>query len=432
MQPSLWQRRVMRAILLLLANLAFVLFTVRAAPVESVGVSVSAVKEEIPVSVKKRIEASISSIGNNVFVGKDENILRSHGVQYNKVMADIINRVVIGYMVENIQVDYGVHTTVKVSLEPVGEVVETVETVVDYGNLTPEAAAYVKKDAETVPLLMSDLLTGLPVDSVGWAESVSRSAGKDLVEQILPEFDAKFEIESGKTTKVHISLIPKGAIVRTGQLSFRKTTVPRLFMIRSAMKTESAMKNLEGLPVHFVDRHKEKLAQEMREYILSDYFVQRYDIDIATELVPGETSVLYVDALTDHWNIQTKVWLDSGREGNENYAFYGQLGHYMGKDNLAFGEVYIYPGPMEWNVFAGVSHKFGDGVEAGYKYDFVERIGHMFAILPIKEKMALRYDHSFAGNENEIGFSYKIHNYITAEYVYNSEEGNWLRLIANL
>ena len=71
-------------------------------------------------------------------------------------------------------------------------------------------------------------------------------------------------------------------------------------------------------------------------------------------------------------------------------------------------------------------------MEAGYKYDFVERIGHMFAILPIKEKMALRYDHSFAGDENEIGFSYKIHNYITAEYVYNSEEGNWLRLIANL
>lgn len=34
--------------------------------------------------------------------------------------------------------------------------------------------------------------------------------------------------------------------------------------------------------------------------------------------------------------------------------------------------------------------------------------------------------------ENEYGLSYKIHNYITLEYVYNDEEGKWLRLIANL
>ena len=431
MQPSLMQKQVLRAIFVLLAGFVSFPVTTDAAPVKNVEVSVCAVREDIPGSVKKRIEASISSIGNNVFIGKEENILRKNSGQYNKVLADIINRVVIGYMVENIEVDYGVHTTVKVSLEPVGEVVETVETTVDYGNLTPEAADYVKKDTETVPALMSDLLTGLPVDSVGWAESVSRSAGKDLVEQILPEFDAKFEIESGKTTKVHIFLIPKGEIVRSGILSYRKTTVPKIFMIRAAMKTEAEVRNLEGLPVHFVDRHRKEIEDRMRENLLSDYFVKKYGINIMTELVPGETTVLKVDALTDHWNIQTKVWLDVGREAR-SYAFFAKLGHYIGERDLIFGEVCMYPGPMEWNVYSGFSHKFGDGVETGYKYDFADHDNHVFAVVPINDRITARYDYNFSDRENEIGLSYKVHNYITAEYVYNSEEGNWLRLIANL
>lgn len=77
---------------------------------------------------------------------------------------------------------------------------------------------------------MTELLTGLPVDSVGWAESVSQSAGRDLMKQILPEFDAKFEVHSGKETKVRIFLIPKGEIVRSSVLSFHKTTIPRILL----------------------------------------------------------------------------------------------------------------------------------------------------------------------------------------------------------
>lgn len=76
--------------------------------------------------------------------------------------------------------------------------IREVETEIDYGNLSPEAAALVKKDSAGVPLLMSQLLSGLPVDSVGWAESVSESAGRELLKEILPEFTANFEVTSGR------------------------------------------------------------------------------------------------------------------------------------------------------------------------------------------------------------------------------------------
>ena len=153
----------------LLACFVFLPHNVDAAPIKSVGVSVATMQGEVPDSVRKRIESSISAIGNRVFVGKEENIFRLNAVQYNKVLADIVNRVVIGYMVSDLQVAYGEHTSISVELQPVGEIIRTVSTEIDYGNLTEEAAKYVQKDTTSVPVLMTELLTGLPVDSVGLA-----------------------------------------------------------------------------------------------------------------------------------------------------------------------------------------------------------------------------------------------------------------------
>lgn len=427
---SSWKRQMMRAGFFLLASCLW--FTpADAAPIQQVDVHIDAGAGDIPPQVEKRISASISSIGNRVLVGKEESLFRLNSASYDKVLADIINRVVVGYVVSDLQVDYGAHTTMTVTLSPVGAMIRNVETEINYGNLSADAAAIVKRDTAEVPVLMSNLLIGLPVDSVGWAESVSESAGKDLLAKILPEFTANFEVTSGETTKVRIFLIPKGPIVRTGEVTFRKTTIPRLFMLRAITETESAMKRLEGLPVDFVARHQSDLEASMNQILADDSFIRKYEIATDVQLIPGETTELKVDALTDHWIIRTEAWLDAGRDGDKNTAFEGMLGHFVGRNNVIFGEARIYPGPMDWNVYGGWYHHFG-GLDLGYKYDFVEDSNHVFATLPFGEKWAFRYDRDFKEKNNEYGLSYKLFNYMTLEYVYNDEDGKWLRLIANL
>ena len=101
MIPYLRRQAVVQAGVGLLACFVFLPHNVDAAPIKSVGVSVATMQGEVPDSVRKRIESSISAIGNRVFVGKEENIFRLNAVQYNKVLADIVNRVVIGYMVSD-------------------------------------------------------------------------------------------------------------------------------------------------------------------------------------------------------------------------------------------------------------------------------------------------------------------------------------------
>ena len=188
MFSSLLKKQMMRAGFLLLVSSFLIPSPAQAAPIEKVEVALDAAGGDLPPAVEKRVVSSISSIGNRVFVGKEENLFALNSSAYDKVLADIINRVVIGYVVSDLSVNYGRDTSIHVTLQPVGQIIRHVDTEIDYGGLSPDAARYVAEDTADVPSLMENLLIGLPVDSVGWAESVSQSAGRDLLSQILPEF----------------------------------------------------------------------------------------------------------------------------------------------------------------------------------------------------------------------------------------------------
>ena len=87
---------------------------------------------------------------------------------------------------------------------------------------------------------------------------------------------------------------------------------------------------------------------------------------------------------------------------------------------------------MDWDIFGGWYHHFGSVMDVGYKYNFLNNENHVFGVIPFGEQFALRYDRNFKTRDNEFGLSYKIHNYMTLEYVYNDKDGKWLRIIANL
>ena len=106
-----------------------------AAEIRSVRADVSCVGGEIPPSVSRRIRASIEAIGGRVLTGKEDRpFLLDPGV-YDKVLADIVNRVVVGYIVSDIQVSYGEDTRIHVTLQPIGRIIQSVDTEIEYGNL---------------------------------------------------------------------------------------------------------------------------------------------------------------------------------------------------------------------------------------------------------------------------------------------------------
>ena len=94
-----------------------------AAPVSQVTVELTATAGTIPPLVEKRIAASIQTVGNHVFLQQDDgDILRRQG-EYNRQVYDIIDRVLIGYTVEHIQIVPGPETVLRVQIRPWGDTI---------------------------------------------------------------------------------------------------------------------------------------------------------------------------------------------------------------------------------------------------------------------------------------------------------------------
>lgn len=111
-----------------------------------VEVSVCVTEGDLAPSVAKRIQASIEAIGSRILTGKEDSLFLSSSERYNRVLANIVNRVVVGYVVAGIDVDYGPSTSISVTLQPIGQIVQSVDTDIRFGNLSPEAESMVRQD----------------------------------------------------------------------------------------------------------------------------------------------------------------------------------------------------------------------------------------------------------------------------------------------
>ena len=115
MNPSLWKQKAIFLGMAFCATFVFLPNETMAAEIQDVKVQIESGNHEMPLSVKKRITESITSVGERIFSGKDDRLFLANQKQYDKVLSDIVNRVVIGYMVTDLHVDYGKQTMMPVS-----------------------------------------------------------------------------------------------------------------------------------------------------------------------------------------------------------------------------------------------------------------------------------------------------------------------------
>ena len=85
---------------------------------------------------------------------------------------------------------------------------------------------------------------------------------------------------------------------------------------------------------------------------------------------------------------------------------------------------------MKWNWQLGWQHDLRGGRLVGLRYDMRK---HKL-IYDIRQQLAprwlLRYEYRTADNMGEAALRYRLHDFVSLEYVLDNEQ-NWLRLIGN-
>lgn len=397
--------------------------------VDKIAVTITAA-EPPPDRVAKRMTASITTVGEEMLAGRTVADVATNQANYEKLIREIFDRVLVGYSVEQATIIPGTTTRILVVLAPWGEVVRNVALELDSGGLSPGLMDLLNQDIGQLEDQVADVLIGLPVDSVAWAGGVSKVVIRELLANQLPEFRSNLEITAGQETHIKLSLIPTGPVIDTVQLSLRSRTIPNILLAEASPVVREAAGMMRGLPVAFVERHQEYFSTAVQSAAAKHRLVDKYGITLTPVIDPGVDTKVTLNAETDKYRLTLEGNLDVGRE-EDNTSAKLHFGKYTGSRDEIFLEIKLVTDNLEWDFEPGWGHEFTETTFAGLKYNVSERHSTLWLNHYIGTNWMFRLEDTPKNDYYEVGVRYKLHEFLSAEYVFTEKE-NWLRLIANL
>jgi hypothetical protein len=410
-----------------------------AAPVTHVNVQVSSAETPIPMLAQKRIAASIQTVGNHVFLNKDDAEIRASADSYNRVVNDIINRVLIGYTVDDISISPGPETTMAVRIRPWGETIRSVHVTVDYGSLPPMGVKMANGDLQGVESMVQNLLIGLPVDSLDWANGAVKSVMETELMNMLPEFYPHITITSNADAEVKIYLMPQLPVVRNVNVIVDAENLPKVIFLKTRKNLEQKYAGLEGLPVNFVRRHEHDVLIDLQDSLAQQWVIKQYKLRVLPTLNIGENIDINLKSETDFYDIQAGAYIDMNRKDRKNdkdisddhTVITAHVGRKVGTHHEFFSELEFKPASVKWNFIPGYFYHWGKNTMLGYQYETEDNSNHLWLRQHLGGRWGIRYDRDLTNEDDEVGLTYKLHEYISLEYIV-SDHDNWLRIIGYL
>lgn len=406
-----------------------------AAAVEHVHVELASVQGAMPQLVQKRIAASLETVGNHVFIGHDDSEIAGSLTGYEVAVNDIMNRVLVGYTVEELHIQPGAETIMTVRIRPWGDTIQSVHVDFDYGGLPPLGAGLAARDVEGVEKQIENLLFGLPADALDWADGAVKAVIEEELERRLPEFYPHILIQGGTRTTVQVYFAPKLPVVRNVYVNVESEHVPKVIFLSTRKHMEERYSGLDGLPVAFLQRHAEGVTQDIASELSRQWVIRQYKLNVTPNLEAAENTVIHLLSQTDFYDIQAAVYMDIGRNKDntqhDETVLTALLGRKIGSRHEIYGRLEFMPSSVDWNLMPGYFYRTSHGMQAGYQFESIDDSHHLWLRQPLGRHWKLRLDRDLTHHDNEVGLIYRIHDYVGVEYVV-SDHDHWLRIIGYL
>ena len=380
--------------------------------------------------VLRRMTESVKTIGEHLLLGRSTIDVDFRREYYERLVRDVFDRVLIGYTVESVEIDPAQTTKIRLNVVPWGDTVRNVSIRIDYSGIAPEAISLVKQDMGKLELEIQAALIGLPIDAVDWATGVARELIREILRRQLPEFHFSLDVEAGRDTAVRLSLFPTGPIVREAKVSLRSQTLPNLLLVHARPAIEEQSRSMRGLPVAYLERHLAYFTERIRTTALADPVIRQFTLNVLPKVTPGQDTEVWINVETERFRITAEVFLDTGKD-RENISAKAHLGQKIGKRDELFIELKVLPGMMTWEFMPGWGHQFGSDTWAGLRYRTNDREWVGWLEQGLGGRWSLRAERWSGLDRNEIGLRYKLHDFLSAEFVLTNDR-SWLRMVGHL
>ena len=410
-------------------------YTVLAAPVTRVNVSIRDEAGMTSPVLLHKMEDSMQVVAAQLFNGRDSDFIASDLQGYEHLLSEISDRVITGYQTNRVVLSIANkqgNTAVNLffSVTPWARTVETVDVDVQFSGVSPFAAAALQENIPALREQLQQTLRGASLDAVDWAGGILRGQVKNCVETVLPDFKAAVDLTTRDgNANVQVIIYPVGELVRTVQYSMVSKSIPNILLMKLKYKYADKAKSLQGLPVSYMEANHEMLAERMLQELSVEPQVRRHHLTPQIVIRPGAET--QVDILLE--SHEYKIWFEGyGDVGRKDHNMSGRahFGKFISRRDEIFGEVGVDLKDVRWDFNAGYAYHWGKAT-----LSYMRRVPADANIYRLEydftPKWRLRYEHFGDTKENEYAVRYRIHEFLSGEYVYSTKK-SYFRIVGNL
>lgn len=420
----------MKTLALALCGCLGLLVPAWAQPVTQVTVAVRDTRGGTSEPLRQKMEASMRAVSQQLFLEKDTEKIAADTSGYEKLLGEISDRVLTGYQTEQVVVLPGAETKIIFKVAPWNSVIRRPKIDLEFSGVSPSMATYLQGKMPELKKRLAALLEGASVDAVGWAGSVLRGQVLAEVQQELPDFKAAVDLtEQQDQVVLQIVIYPVGEVVRQVQYQMFSQSIPNVLLINIKEIYAEKVNNLRGLPVAFVKDNRAELEQMLLEQLRAEQMVQDYHLQPQVSLLPGVDLKANLAVESTGYKIWFEGYGDIGRN-DHNLSGRAHLGHYFTPKDEIFAEAGVQLDEVHWDYGLGYARHQGKTTlsylrRAPYA-DNDYRIEYDFT-----PKWRLRYEYFSGDNVKEWAIRYRIHEFLSGEYVFSSDK-SYFRIVGNL
>ena len=400
------------------------------APVTSVDVQVIDVNAGTSPILLEKMSASMQVVATQLFVDKDTTTITAAKDDYIRLLTEIGDRVFTGYELTAVDMNVGGNLSIALYARPWSSVITEPKIDLEFSGVEPQTASLLQKRIPQLKEKLRQTISGASVDASDWAGGVLRKMVREEIERQLPEFKAAVDVlQENNQTVVQIVIYPVGQLVRNIDYELRSEAVPNILLMNMKYKYAGECDKLRGLPLAYIKRHKQELEQMLTEKLLNEPEVKNFNLQPVVTLTPEADLGVNIMITSDEYKIWFEGYGDIGRDRN-NLSGKAHIGKFVSKNGELFGEAEVLLDDVEWRFAPGYAHYWGKST-----FSYMRRIPLADNVYKLEynlsPKWRLRAEHFSGDDRNEFAVRYRIHEFLSAEYVYGGDE-LYLQIIGNL
>ncbi len=383
----------------------------------------------------RKMEDSMQVVAAQLFNGRDSGFIMADRSGYEHLLSEISDRVITGYQTNQVVLSAehgrdGTTVNLAFAVAPWAQTVQKVDVDIQFSGVSPFAAAVLE---EKIPALREELqktLQGASLDAADWAGGILRGQVKSCAEKVLPDFKAAVDLTTRDgNAEVQVIIYPVGELVHSVQYSMVSRSIPNILLMKMKYKYADKAKSLQGLPVSYIEKDYELLADRLQQDLSREPQVRRHHLKPQVEIRPGAETLLNISLESDEYKIWFEGYGDIGRK-DHNLSGRAHIGKFISRRDEIFGEAGVDLKDVRWDFSFGYAYHWGKST-----LSYMRRVPADANIYRLEydftPKWRFRYEHFGDKKENEYAVRYRIHEFLSGEYVYSTNK-SYFRIVGNL